>query len=211
MCTVSIAMLSPSASLRRSATRTGSDGETWRNRPRRAPAGTVAEVERLALGSQPAAPHVVCERRHGELLGDLRLAHERARAVAADQVALPDEIVEGCAHREPRNAEVRASADARTGSRRRRRCCSMRSSTRSRVVRLLRHAEHRNRPPVLVNTRTVVTQRAAEAGSICGHARPGSEQRCAGLGVEEVEPRGIESEAHRVPRHAQSFADRHAH
>ena len=111
------------------------------------------EIERLALRSQPAAPHVVCERRHGELLGDLRLAHERAGAVSADQVALPDEIVEGGAHREPGNAEVRAQL---TLGRDRVADGVLLDEVEHEIpgLRLLRHAEHRNRPPVLVNTRT---------------------------------------------------------
>ena len=61
------------------------------------------------------------ERRHRQLLRDLRLAHERARAAAADEVALAHELVERRAHGQPRDAEVGARAAARTGSRRRRR------------------------------------------------------------------------------------------
>ena len=47
-CSVSIAIVSSSASRSRFATTIGSDGETWRKRPRRAPAGTVSSSVRLS-------------------------------------------------------------------------------------------------------------------------------------------------------------------
>src|SRR5262249_13133893 len=67
-----------------------------------------AEIEGLACRAQPAAPHVVGERGHRELLRDLGLAHERSRSVPANEVPLPDEVVERGANSEPGDAEVRA-------------------------------------------------------------------------------------------------------
>ena len=75
---------------------------------------------RLA-GTMPAAPHVLGERRHRQLLGDLRLADERAAAVPPHEQPFADEVVERRAHGEARHAEVAAAAGARTGSRRPRR------------------------------------------------------------------------------------------
>ena len=70
--------------------------------------GRHAEVERLARRPQPPAAHVVGERRHRELLGDLGLADECPRAVAPHEIALTDEIVERCANGQPGHAEVGA-------------------------------------------------------------------------------------------------------
>ena len=53
MCTVSIAMLSPSASRRRMATSTGSDGERRSNLPRRAPAGVTRRSSVVEAGRSP--------------------------------------------------------------------------------------------------------------------------------------------------------------
>src|SRR5207302_10769462 len=55
-----------------------------------------------------APPNVVGERLQGQLLGDLGLADERARAAPADEVALADEPVESGAHGQPGDAEVGA-------------------------------------------------------------------------------------------------------
>ena len=198
MCTVSIAMLSPSA--KPEAIR---DEDGLRRRDVEKPAETRScrddpEIERLALGSQPAAPHVVGERRHRELLGDLRLAHERAGAVSADQVALAHEIVEGGAHREPGNAEVRAQL---TLGRDRVADGVLLDEVEHEVarLRLLRHAEHRNRPPVLVKTRTALTQCAAEAAGASRTARPGTSSDAPVSASKKWNRDGIESEANRVP------------
>jgi hypothetical protein len=66
------------------------------------------ERERPRAGAHPPLAHVLAERRHRQLLGDLRLAHERPGAAAPDEVALSDELVEGGAHGQPRDAEVGA-------------------------------------------------------------------------------------------------------
>src|SRR5829696_9139150 len=55
---------------------------------------------------EPAPAHVLAERRHGQLLRDLRLAYERAAAAATDEVAVSDAVVEGGAERQPRHAEL---------------------------------------------------------------------------------------------------------
>ena len=52
-CTVSIAMLSPSARRRRLATTTGSEGETCRSRPSRAPAGATRSSSVRLAGRMP--------------------------------------------------------------------------------------------------------------------------------------------------------------
>ena len=85
---------------------TGSDGETWRSRPRCAPAGVDAEVERPAPGHHPAPPHVLGERGHRQLLRDLGLADERPAAVTPDEQSLAHELVERGANRQPRHAEI---------------------------------------------------------------------------------------------------------
>src|SRR5262249_551746 len=51
---------------------------------------------------------VLAERRHRQLLLDLRLADERAAAAPPDEVALADEVVERCPDGQPRDAELRA-------------------------------------------------------------------------------------------------------
>jgi hypothetical protein len=61
---------------------------------------------RLAAGPHPASAHVLAERRHRQLLRDLRLAHEGSRAALSQQEALADEVVERGAHRQARDAEV---------------------------------------------------------------------------------------------------------
>ena len=63
---------------------------------------------RVRLDGRSPSPHVVGERRHRELLGDLRLADERAGAAPADDVPLAREVVERGAKREPGDAEIRA-------------------------------------------------------------------------------------------------------
>ena len=70
--------------------------------------GDDLEPERLATRLHPAAAHVLGERGHRQLLGDLRLADERARAAAADEVALAGELVQRGAHGQPRDAEIGA-------------------------------------------------------------------------------------------------------
>jgi hypothetical protein len=69
--------------------------------------GGDAELEGAARRSHPAPAHVVGERRHRQLLRDLRLADERAGAAAADDVALALEVVERRAHGQSRHAKVR--------------------------------------------------------------------------------------------------------
>src|SRR5581483_8978907 len=54
----------------------------------------------------PPPAHVLAERGHRQLLGDLRLLDVRAAATPADDVALPREVVERRADREPRDAEI---------------------------------------------------------------------------------------------------------
>ena len=70
--------------------------------------GDDLERERAAGRPHPAAPHVLRERGHRQLLRDLRLADERARAAPAHEKALADEVVQRRAHREPRDAEIGA-------------------------------------------------------------------------------------------------------
>ena len=70
--------------------------------------GNDLQLERPRGRPHPAALHVVGEGRERQLLRDLRLADERARAAAADEVALADEVVEGGADGQPRDAEVGA-------------------------------------------------------------------------------------------------------
>src|SRR5437763_9214723 len=72
------------------------------------PRGHDAQLESLAARRHAARPDLVRERAHRQLLRDLRLAHERARAAPADEAALAHEFVEGCPDREPRDAEVEA-------------------------------------------------------------------------------------------------------
>ncbi len=73
---------------------------------------------RLA-GRMPAPAHVLGEGGHGQLLRDLRLAHERAGAAPAHEVALPDELVQRRPHGQPRDAEIDAQLALRAGSPRR--------------------------------------------------------------------------------------------
>src|SRR4051794_36088351 len=66
------------------------------------------EPERPAPGLHAAPAHVLGERGHGQLLRDLGLADERARAAASHEVALAGELVQGGAHRQARDAQVGA-------------------------------------------------------------------------------------------------------
>ena len=66
------------------------------------------ERERLAAGPHPAAAHLLAERRHRQLLRDLRLAHERAAAAPAHEIALARELVDRRADGQPRDAEILA-------------------------------------------------------------------------------------------------------
>src|SRR5579864_5384689 len=68
----------------------------------------VLQSDRAAVRNHSAPAHVLAEGRQRELLGDLRLAHERPAPVLAHQVALADELVQGGPEREPRNAELAA-------------------------------------------------------------------------------------------------------
>jgi hypothetical protein len=75
-------------------TTTGSEGEAGSR-------SDGLQLERRAAGDHAPPAHVLGERRHRELLRDLRLAHEGARTAAADEVALPHEAVERGADGEP--------------------------------------------------------------------------------------------------------------
>src|SRR5215217_1112407 len=66
------------------------------------------ERERPAARAHAAAAHVLGERRHRQLLRDLRLADERARAAPADEETFADKVVERRPNRQPRNAEIGA-------------------------------------------------------------------------------------------------------
>ena len=105
---VSIAIVSPSASRSRLITRISSDGETWRSRPSRAPASSRVEREGPAAGDHAAAAHVLAERGHRQLLRDLRLLDVGAAAAPADEVALAGEVVERGADGQARDAEIGA-------------------------------------------------------------------------------------------------------
>jgi hypothetical protein len=67
-----------------------------------------SELDRPAPGHHSPAAHVFAERRQRELLGDLRLADERAAPVPPLQVAVPDEVVERGAEGQSGDAEVGA-------------------------------------------------------------------------------------------------------
>ena len=105
-CRSSIAIGSPSARRSRLTATTGSEGETCRMRPRRAPAGISRRSSVRLPGCEAARAHVVAERRDVDALRDLRLGDERAGAAPADEVALAHELVERRAHGQPRDAEV---------------------------------------------------------------------------------------------------------
>src|SRR5206468_6272749 len=66
------------------------------------------EREGLAARRHAAPPHVLAERGHRELLGDLRLLDVRPAAAPAHEVALAREVVERGADGQARDAEVRA-------------------------------------------------------------------------------------------------------
>ena len=70
--------------------------------------GNASELERSAGRAHAALAHVLGEGGHRQLLRDLRLADERPGAAAAHEITLAHELVEGCPHRQPRHAEVRA-------------------------------------------------------------------------------------------------------
>ncbi len=110
---VSIAIVSPSASRSRLITRICSDGDTCRNRPSRAPARIVAHREGAASGHHSAPPHVLAERGDRQLLGDLRVLDVGAAATPPHEVALPRKVVEGGPHGQPRDAEVGAQLPLR--------------------------------------------------------------------------------------------------
>ena len=62
--------------------------------------------QRTAPGHHPAPPHVLAERGHRQLLGDLRLLDVGAAAAPAHEVALAREVVERRADGQPGDAEV---------------------------------------------------------------------------------------------------------
>ena len=64
------------------------------------------ERERPAPRAQPAAAHLLAERRHRQLLRDLRLADVRAAAAPADEIALARKLVDRRPHGQPRDAEI---------------------------------------------------------------------------------------------------------
>ena len=70
--------------------------------------GGHPQLERLAGRSQAPPAHVVGERGHRELLGDLGLADERAGPTPPDDVALPREIIESRSKRQSRYPELGA-------------------------------------------------------------------------------------------------------
>src|SRR5262249_40877077 len=109
------------------------------------------EVERLARGPQPAAPHVVGEGRHGELLRDLRLADEGARTVAPHEVPFTHQVVERRAHRETRDSEVHTQLALGRDSFSDR---ELLDEVEDEIARrcLLRHPKHRNGASGLVKT-----------------------------------------------------------
>src|SRR5215831_7589734 len=71
------------------------------------------EVERTTRRHHAAAAHVLRERRHRQLLRDLRLADERPAAAPLDEQAIADEIVERCPDGKPRHPEVAAELPLR--------------------------------------------------------------------------------------------------
>ena len=65
-----------------------------------------AEVERATARNHPAPAHVLGERGHRQLLGDLGLADERAAPPLAHEVAVAHEVVQGGPHGQPRHPEI---------------------------------------------------------------------------------------------------------
>ena len=70
--------------------------------------GRHRQRERPRARAHASPPHLLAERGHRQLLRDLRLAHERAAAAPAHQVALADEIVERGPHGQARDAQIDA-------------------------------------------------------------------------------------------------------
>ena len=170
-CSSSIAIGSPSARRRRLTERIGSDGETWRMRPRRAPAGIVRRSSVRLAGVSPRARMSSLNERDVDALRDLRLGDERAGAAAANEVALAHELVERRAHRQPRDAEVDAELPL--------------GGDRVADARAARSARARARA-----SRAAWSRRATPASS---GAPVGREPR-AGVRVEEVEARRVDRE-----------------
>ena len=112
-CSSSTAIGSPSASRRRLTESTGSDGETCRMRPSRAPAGTVRNSSVRLPGVRP--------RWRMSSLNDVIVmpfatfgsATKVPGAAAARQVALAHELVERGADGQPRDAEIEAEQPLR--------------------------------------------------------------------------------------------------
>src|SRR5581483_3152943 len=65
--------------------------------------GHDAQVERLAAGRHAAGTDLVGERAHRQLLRDLRLADECPRPAPTDELAFPDEVIEGSPDRQARD------------------------------------------------------------------------------------------------------------
>src|SRR5439155_11980039 len=77
-------------------------------------AGELAsERERRAARGHAAPAHVLAERGHGELLGDLGLLDVGAAAAPAYEVALPREVVERGADGQARDAQIDAELPLR--------------------------------------------------------------------------------------------------
>src|SRR5919198_1992394 len=95
-----------------------SDDDRLRRRDVQEPAEARArgydfQLEGARRGRHAAAAHVVREGRQRQLLGDLRLADEGAGAAPPHEVALADELVEGGADGQARDAEVCAQLPLR--------------------------------------------------------------------------------------------------
>jgi len=100
----SMAIGSSSASRSRPTVRTGSAGETWRRAPKRAPQADGGG-ERAARARHAATRHVLGERYDPQPLHVLGPGGVRARALPADEIAVPDQLVERPAEGHPGAAE----------------------------------------------------------------------------------------------------------
>src|SRR6266545_5607391 len=68
----------------------------------------LPQLDRPAPRDHAASTHVLAEGGQRELLSDLGLADERPAAVPPHQVAVSHEVVERCAQRQARDAQVAA-------------------------------------------------------------------------------------------------------
>ena len=100
-------------------TQTSSTGEICRRWPSLAPGALALEGDDAAARAHPAPRHVLAERGHRQRQRDLRLGDVGAAAVAAQEQAFADELVDHGAQRRPRHAQVASPAGARTAARRR--------------------------------------------------------------------------------------------